>query len=118
MQIESLLGSFMFAGNGSCVSRMTVAGQEDRPSWMGQVGFSRLKMKLIGSIVAISAIELPRAFMRTEQLTGEQIGWKLAVYMRLVISGLLFAIMDRIAEGTKQVEVSRPSEPPRAGDAP
>lgn len=116
--VANLILIIVFAGYENFVSRMNVQGQEDRPSWMGQVGFSGLKMKLIGSIVAISAIELLRAFMRTEQLTGEQIGWKLAVYMSLVISGLLFAIMDRIAEGTKQVEVSRPSEPSRAGEAP
>jgi uncharacterized protein (TIGR00645 family) len=110
--VANLIIIIVFAGYENFVSRMNVEGHEDRPSWMGQVGFSGLKMKLIGSIVAISAIELLRAFIRTEEMTGEQIGWKLAIHISLVVSGLLFAIMDRVAEGTKQVEVLQPSKRP------
>jgi uncharacterized protein (TIGR00645 family) len=69
-------------------------------------------MKLIGSIVAISAIELLRIFMEPGGLTGEQVGWKLATHVTLVVSGLLFAIMDRVAEGTKQTEVTGTNEHP------
>jgi uncharacterized protein (TIGR00645 family) len=61
-------------------------------------------MKLIGSIAAISAIELLRIFMTTGSLTGEQVGWKLATHITLVMSGLLFALMDRIAQGTEPAE--------------
>jgi uncharacterized protein (TIGR00645 family) len=110
--VANLLVIIVYAGYENFVSRMHIGEHEDRPSWMGQVGFSELKMKLIGSIVAISAIELLRAFMSTEEMTGEQIGWKLAVHIGLVFSGLLFAIMDRIAEGTKQVEVLQTTERP------
>jgi uncharacterized protein (TIGR00645 family) len=83
--VANLLLIIVFAGYENFVSRMHIENKEDRPSWMGQVGFSGLKMKLIGSIVAISAIEL--------------LSWKLATHLTLVVSGLLFAIMDRVAEG-------------------
>jgi uncharacterized membrane protein YqhA len=33
-------------------------------------------MKLIGAIVAISAVELLKAFLVSTQLTSEQIGWR------------------------------------------
>jgi uncharacterized protein (TIGR00645 family) len=110
--VANLLLIIVYAGYENFVSRMHLGAHEDRPAWMGHVGFSGLKMKLIASIVAISAIELLRAFMSTEEMTGEQIGWKLAVHIGLVFSGLLFAIMDRIAEGTKQVEVLQTTERP------
>jgi len=102
--VANLLLIIVFAGYENFVSRMDIDHTGDRPSWMGQVGFSGVKMKLIGSIVAISAIELLRIFMTTGSLTGEQVGWKLATHITLVMSGLLFALMDRIAQGTKSAE--------------
>ena len=57
----ALLGSLTlmvaFAGYENFVSKMhSVRGHEDRPDWMGHIDFSGLKLKLISSIVAISAI--------------------------------------------------------------
>ncbi len=69
---------------------------------MGRVDFSGLEYKLIGSIVAISAIELLKAFVKVTALTREQLMWKVIIHVVLVSSGLLFAVMDRIAEGTGQ----------------
>src|SRR3954447_21653229 len=52
----------IFSGYENFVSKITAAvGSRDRPSWMGTLDFSGLKMKLIGSIIAISAISLLRA---------------------------------------------------------
>jgi uncharacterized protein (TIGR00645 family) len=110
--VANLLVIIVFAGYENFVSRMHIGDHEDRPSWMGQVGFSELKMKLIGSIVAISAIELLRAFMSPDPMSGEQLGWKLATHMTLVVSGLLFAIMDWIAEATKQAAAVSKNEQP------
>ena len=110
--VANLLLMIVFAGYENFVSRMHIDGHVDRPSWMGQVGFSGLKMKLIGSIVAISAIELLRIFMSPNILSEDQVAWKLATHVTLVVSGLLFAIMDRIAEGTKQVEAGAHREQP------
>src|SRR5215467_9778847 len=53
----------IFSGYENFVSKIDTEGSEDRPTWMGTLDFSGLKMKLIGSIVAISAISLLRAFM-------------------------------------------------------
>jgi uncharacterized protein (TIGR00645 family) len=104
--VANLILIIVFAGYENFVSRMNIPENKDRPSWMGQVGFSGVKMKLIGSIVAISAIELLRIFMNTENVTAEQVGWKLATHITLVVSGLLFALMDRVAEGTKSAEAA------------
>jgi uncharacterized protein (TIGR00645 family) len=101
VMVANLLIIIVFAGYENFVSRIDTAGHEDRPSWMGHVGFAELKMKLIGSIVAISGIELLKAFMHVERLTNEQLGWKIGIHMTFVISGVLFAVMDRIAAGKK-----------------
>ncbi|HVZ90736.1 MAG TPA: TIGR00645 family protein, partial [Rhizomicrobium sp.] len=53
----------IFSGYENFVSKIDTRGSEDRPSWMGTLDFSGLKMKLIGSIVAISVISLLRTFV-------------------------------------------------------
>ena len=96
----ALLGSLTLmvalAGYENFVSKMqSVAGHEDRPDWMGHVDFSGLKLKLISSIVAISAIHLLRTFLNVSALPKEDVGWQLAIHLGFVVSGLLLALMDR-----------------------
>jgi uncharacterized protein (TIGR00645 family) len=88
----------IFSGYENFVSKINTENAEDRPSWMGTLDFSGLKMKLIGSIVAISAISLLRAFMAltdpAEALDVPRIRWMLFLHLTFVVSGLLFAAMD------------------------
>lgn len=110
VMVANLIIIIVFAGYENFVSRFDAAGHEDWPSWMGHVGFAELKMKLIGSIVAISGIELLKAFMHVESLTNEQLAWKVGIHMTFVISGVLFALMDRISTG-KAPHTKTPDEP-------
>lgn len=101
----ALLGSLIlmvsFAGYENFVSKMhSVAGHEDRPSWMGHIDFSGLKLKLISSIVAISAIHLLRTFLNVSQLDKDDVGWQLAIHLGFVVSGVLLALMDRLSGST------------------
>lgn len=96
VMIANLLIIIIFAGYENFVSKINTGDTEDRPSWMGHVGFSDLKMKLIGSIVAISGIELLKAFMHVDHYTNDQLAWKVGLHMTFVVSGVLFAVMDRL----------------------
>ena len=90
----------IFSGYENFVSKINLAGHEDRPSWMGTLDFSGLKIKLVGSIVAISAISLLRAFMTLTQATAVdevRIFWLVILHVTFVVSGLLFAMMDWVA---------------------
>ena len=90
----------IFSGYENFVSKINTENAEDRPSWMGTLDFSGLKMKLIGSIVAISAISLLRAFMTLTEdsavLDERKMLWMLILHLTFVGSGLMFAIMDYI----------------------
>jgi uncharacterized protein (TIGR00645 family) len=90
----------IFSGYENFVSKINTENAEDRPSWMGTLDFSGLKMKLIGSIVAISAISLLRAFMTLTEdsapLDERKLLWMLILHLTFVGSGLMFAIMDYI----------------------
>jgi uncharacterized protein (TIGR00645 family) len=93
----------VFSGYENFVSKINIEGHEDRPSWMGTLDFSGLKIKLVGSIVAISAISLLRAFMeltqQAEMSAADQtrIFWLVMLHLTFVTSGVLFAVMDWVA---------------------
>ena len=91
----------IFSGYENFVSKIQTDNHEDRPGWMGTLDFSGLKMKLIGSIVAISAISLLRAFMTLTEpgsvLDEPRIRWLVLLHLTFVSSGLLFAAMDWVA---------------------
>jgi len=111
--VANLLLIIIFSGYENFVSKIDTAGHEDRPDWMGKVDFSGLKVKVIASIVAISAIELLKVFVdvgngpeivaaQNQAITwtnaDKAIVWKVGIHILLVVSGVLFALMDKIAE--------------------
>ena len=89
----SLVLMMIFAGYENFVSRIDT-GDDHRPSWMGTLDFGGLKLKLISSIVAISGIDLLKAFMNIGQISKEDLMWKVITHMTFVLSGVLLALMD------------------------
>ena len=97
--IAALLLIIGFSGYENFVSKIGTGEHEDRPAWMGRVGFSDLKLKLMGAIVAISAVELLKAFINVDAATPWQVlSWKVGIHITFVVSGVLFAITDRITD--------------------
>ena len=98
----NLLLIVIFSGYENFVSKIDTH-PSDRPDWMGSVDFSGLKMKLMGSIVAISAIALLRAFMRLaegEGMDDRTLGWLVGLHLTFVVSGVLMGVMDFIGSRT------------------
>ena len=105
--LAALLLIIAFSGYENFVSKFNIGDHEDRPAWMGKVGFSDLKLKLIGAIVAISAVELLKAYITSDKISETQIFWQIMIHLTFVISGVLFALTDFIvAKGkvTKKTE--------------
>ena len=98
--VANLLIIIIFAGYENFVSKINTGESEDRPSWMGHVSFSDLKLKLIGSIVAISGIELLKYFINVKEVSNHELGWAVGIHLTLVFSGVMFALMDRISGHT------------------
>ncbi len=102
--IGSLLLMIIFSGYEIFVSKIDVEDHIDRPSWMGKVDFSGLKLKVIGAIVAISAIHLLKTFVEIpDEPTPANVDmfmWKVVIHMTFVLSGVFFALMDKIASDT------------------
>jgi uncharacterized protein (TIGR00645 family) len=102
----NLLLIVIFSGYENFVSKIHVAAHEDRPSWMGTVDFSGLKIKLIASIVAISAIALLRAFLPLgdpgAEVDNGRLRWMVIIHLTFIASGVFMAATDWITSNTKQ----------------
>ncbi|MSU41379.1 MAG: TIGR00645 family protein [Pedosphaera sp.] len=100
--VANLVMMIIFSGYENFVSKIGEAqGHEDRPEWMGTIDYSGLKLKIIGSIVAISSIQLLKYFIEFKIEDWKKVGWMIGLHMTFVISGLLFALMERISHGPK-----------------
>lgn len=102
--VANLMIMVIFSGYENFVSKIDTGGNEDRPEWMGKVDYSGLKLKVIGSIVAISAIEILRVFMNLKENPPAQVYLMLAIHMVFIVSGLLFAWMERTAAEAMALE--------------
>ena len=93
----SLIVIVIFSGYENFVSKIDHSGHEDWPEWMGTIDFTALKLKLLSSIVAISAIQLLKSFMEVKTLTDREIMWLVIIHVVFVVSSVLLALSDRIA---------------------
>ncbi len=87
----------IFSGYENFVSKIE-AEETDRPEWMTKVDFGGLKQKLMTSIVAISAIQVLRAFMNIEQPDNTRLAWLVGIHVVFVGSMLVVVLADRLSE--------------------
>ncbi len=87
----------VMAGYENFVSRFELDTHRDRPDWMDHIGFSELKLKLMASIVAISAIHVLEDFMHVDTISDRELGWTVGIHMAFIVSALLLAWMDRMS---------------------
>jgi uncharacterized protein (TIGR00645 family) len=92
----------VFSGYENFVSKIDPEGHPDWPEWMTKIDFSGLKQKLMASIVAISAIQVLKAFMNIDKNFNEKtIIFLIVIHLVFVISSLLLAWTDMLGESSK-----------------
>jgi uncharacterized protein (TIGR00645 family) len=79
----SLLIIVILSGYENFVSRIDHSGHRDWPEWMGKIDFGALKLKLLSSIVAISAIQLLKQFMSIEKVSDRDLIWLVVIHVVL-----------------------------------
>ncbi len=94
--VGNLLLIVIFSGYENFVSRLDVTDEEDRPDWHGKIDFSAIKLKLLASIVAISAIQLLKAFMEIGKYDESELRWMVVLHLTFIVSGVMMALMDWI----------------------
>jgi uncharacterized protein (TIGR00645 family) len=76
---------------------------EDHPDWpqgLVRIGFSGLKQKLLGSIVAIAAVNALEWFTDIDRHADSiKLGWVVGILLAFAVAMLVLAVADRVAEG-------------------
>jgi uncharacterized protein (TIGR00645 family) len=96
----------IFSGYENFVSRIET-DEHDRPDWMAKVDFGGLKQKLMTSIVAISAIQVLKAFMNLDKYDTSRLGWLVGIHVLFLGSMLVLAISDRLGNSPTAIPEKR-----------
>lgn len=94
--VGSLIVMVMFSGYDNFVSQIDLHAETEKLDWLGTHDYGALKLKVAGSIVAISSIHLLKIFMNAEQTANEKMYWYVVIHLTLVVSALLLSILERI----------------------
>jgi uncharacterized protein (TIGR00645 family) len=90
----SLVVIVIFSGYVNFVARIDASLHHDWPQWMAGIDFSELKLKLMGSIVAISGINLLEAFTEIAHESDRDLYWRAGIHLVFVISALSLGLAD------------------------
>jgi uncharacterized protein (TIGR00645 family) len=94
--VASLVVMVMLSGYENFVAKIEIAEAEKNLAWLGKLDTGSLKIKLAAAIVAISAINLLRAFMDAADVADDKLMWLILIHLTFVVSALALAAMDRI----------------------
>jgi uncharacterized protein (TIGR00645 family) len=97
--VANLVVIVIFAGWENFVGRLLASHRDDQPTWLGGMDFATVKLRLIGSIVAIAAISILETFVHIEEVRPQDAAWQLAILLGIGTVGVLLALADRLSEG-------------------
>ncbi|HEV2549023.1 MAG TPA: TIGR00645 family protein [Stellaceae bacterium] len=95
--VASLIVMVMLSGFENFVAKITLGEAQERLSWLTKLDTGSLKVKIMGSIVIISAIDLLEQFFAVEQVPSEKLMWLLAIHLTFVLTAVLLALVDRLS---------------------
>jgi uncharacterized protein (TIGR00645 family) len=100
--VANLVVIVMFAGWETFVGRLLASQSDDQPAWMGVLDFSTVKLRLIGSIVAIAAIQILETFVHIDEVKTQDAAWQLGILVGIAVVSVLLALSDWISEGHRR----------------
>lgn len=105
--VANLLLIVAYVGYNHFVSKLGSTEHKDHPAWLNKIDYAGLKIKVMGSIAAITAIKLLRVFMaygrEDNPYTEHDVMWMLIIHIGIAITGVLAAWMDKVAHESKGV---------------
>jgi uncharacterized protein (TIGR00645 family) len=92
----SLVVIVIISGYTNFVRPVEMTDNDRRPHWVAEIDFGELKLKLMASIVAISAIKLLEGFMEISTLSDRELYGLAGIHLTFVVSAALLALADRL----------------------
>ncbi|HJT07745.1 MAG TPA: TIGR00645 family protein [Stellaceae bacterium] len=100
--VASLVVMVMLSGYENFVSKIDAAMAGERLAWLMKLDTGSIKVKVLSSIVAISAIDLLKAFFDVETIADDKLMWLVLIHLTFVATAILLTLLDRIAASGKQ----------------
>ncbi len=97
----SLIVIVILSGYVNFIAPVDIELHQDWPRWFAKIDFSELKLKLMASIVAITAIKLLEGYMNVDSVSDRDLAWQAGVHIAFVVSALLLALAERIGAGRR-----------------
>jgi uncharacterized protein (TIGR00645 family) len=101
--IANLVLIMISAGIGT-LGGMSSSDHAEWAAFMGKIDFSGLKLKVVVSLVAIAAVDLLESFVEIDTTNKTDLLWQIAILATFVVTGVLLAWMDRLAESHESHE--------------
>ena len=101
----SLVVIVFLSGYTNFVAPVVSRKDDGRPHWIAEIDFSELKLKLMASIVAISAIKLLEAFMNIDHESDRELYWLVGIHLTFVLSTIVLALAERFGPHTHPSDV-------------
>jgi len=92
----SLIVIVILSGYVNFIAPIDIGAHERWPRWFADIDFSELKVKLMASIVAITAIKLLEGYMNVGSVADRDLAWQTGVHLAFVVTALLLALADRL----------------------
>jgi len=92
----SLIVIVILSGYVNFIAPVDIEMHKDWPRWIAKIDFSELKLKLMASIVAITAIKLLEGYMNVGSVSDRDLAWQSGVHVAFVVTALLLALAERI----------------------
>jgi uncharacterized protein (TIGR00645 family) len=97
--VANLLLIVICAGYQNFIARISPSEKPDWPDGLLGIGFGGLKQKLLGSIVAIAAVNVLEWFMDIDRSVDNlKLGWVVGILLAFAVAMLILALADRISE--------------------
>ena len=96
--VANLVVIVIFAGWENFVGRLLASQRDDQPGWLGGMDFATVKLRLIGSIVAIAAIQILETFVHIDEVKPSEAAWQLGILLGVGAVGVLLALADRLSD--------------------
>jgi uncharacterized protein (TIGR00645 family) len=97
----SLVVIVIISGYTNFVTPVEMRPHDHRPRWIGAIDFGQLKLALMASIVAISAIKLLEGFMDISHTSDRELYGLVGIHLTFVVSAALLALADWIGHRSR-----------------
>jgi uncharacterized protein (TIGR00645 family) len=96
--VANLVVIVIFAGWANFVGRLLASESDDQPVWLSGMDFATVKLRLIGSIVAIAAIQILETFVHIDEVRIQDAEWQLAILLGIGMVGVLLALAEKLSD--------------------